>query len=129
MVCVTLFHAPNIVILNLEDVKCLIWSSSLCGIYYSSRPCSPRGHLPRRQLMRMRFAGGVDAHISREENEKYRQLVADNTAWVQQHYRYVSLLVDSKSYLRPRQPPEVFREQGRVLVSILKLYFLGVALP
>lgn len=38
--------------------------------------------------MRLRFAGGVDAHISREENEKYRQLVADNTAWVQQHYRY-----------------------------------------
>ena len=27
------------------------------------------------------------AHNSREENEKYRQLVADNTAWQQQHYR------------------------------------------
>ena len=55
--------------------------------FLSSRPCSPRCHLPRRQLMRLKFAGGVDAHISREENEKYRQLVADNTAWVQQHYR------------------------------------------
>ena len=29
----------------------------------SSRPCSPRGHLPRRQLLRLKFAVGVDAHI------------------------------------------------------------------